>query len=62
MSSYYQVPPFFISILVYTTNVFCSFIGIAMGYGLEAQVSIPGEGKVFLFFTASIPDLEPITN
>jgi hypothetical protein len=31
-----------------------------MGYGLEAQVSIPGEGKIFLFFTSSTPDQGPI--
>jgi hypothetical protein len=30
-----------------------------MDYGLDGRASIPDRGKIFLFFTASKPALEP---
>jgi hypothetical protein len=36
-----------------------SSVDIATGYGLDGWSSLPGTGKIFLFFTASISALRP---
>jgi hypothetical protein len=45
--------------MVYFTDSRDSAVGITTGYGLDTRSSIPGGGKIFLFFMVSRPALGP---